>query len=119
MEDLDIHAKAAADRQWNLMRASFDGDWQGTTTWYGRNSDGMNMKQGTVNPEASHYAIRFSDAHTGEWHGTGLRFAPGGERRFPLYRTITTSATTAGIFRRLQTSRACKCQAAARVLGMK
>jgi len=36
MEDLDIHAKAAADRQWNLMRASFDGDWQGTTTWYGR-----------------------------------------------------------------------------------
>ena len=35
------------------MRASFDGDWQGTTTWYGRNGDGMNMKQGTVNPEAS------------------------------------------------------------------
>ena len=86
MEASDNHAKAAADRQWDLMRASFDGDWQGTTTWYGRNGDGMNMKQGTVNPEASLYAIRFSDAHTGEWHGTGLRFAPGGERRFPLYR---------------------------------
>jgi hypothetical protein len=79
MEDTDIHAKAAADHQWSLMRASFDGDWKGITTWYGRNSHGMNLKQGTVNPEASLYAIRFSDAHTGEWHGTGLRFAPGGE----------------------------------------
>ena len=32
------------------------------------------------------YAIRFSDANTGLWHGTGLRFASGGERKFPLYR---------------------------------
>ena len=68
------------------MRASFDGDWKGITTWYGCNGHGMNLKQGTVSQEVSLYAIRFSDAHTGEWHGTGLRFAPGGERRFPLYR---------------------------------
>jgi hypothetical protein len=37
----------------------------------------------------------------------------------PYIGTITISATTAGIFRRLQVSRACKWQAASRVLGMK
>lgn len=79
----------------------------------------MNLKQGTVNPEASLYAIRFSDAHTGEWHGTGLRFAPGGERRFPYLDTTTTSAIPAGTFRRRQASRACKWPATAALLAMK
>ena len=86
MESPDNQAPAAAAWQWDRMRASFDGDWQGITTWYGREGDGMNLTQGTANAEASRYSIRFSDAHTGEWHGTGLRFAPGGERRFPLSR---------------------------------
>ena len=75
-----------ADHQWDLMRASFDGDWQGVTSWYGRDSTGMNLTRGDSDPAGSIYAIRFSDANTGLWHGTGLRFAPGGERRFPLFR---------------------------------
>lgn len=86
MQSPDNQAPAAADGQWERMRASFDGDWQGITTWYGRDGEGMNLTQGTASAEVSRYSIRFSDAHTGEWHGTGLRFAPGGERRFPLYR---------------------------------
>jgi hypothetical protein len=75
-----------ADRQWDLMRASFDGDWQGVTTWYGRDSTGMNLTRGESDPAGSLYAIRFSDDNTGLWHGTGLRFAAGGERKFPLFR---------------------------------
>jgi len=75
-----------ADRQWDLMRASFDGDWQGVTAWYGRDSTGMNLTRAESDPAGSMYTIRFSDAKTGLWHGTGLRSAPGGERKFPLYR---------------------------------
>jgi hypothetical protein len=48
-----------ADRQWDLMRASFDGDWQGVTTWYGRDSTGMNVTRGESDPAGSLYAIRF------------------------------------------------------------
>jgi hypothetical protein len=77
---------AGADRQWDLMRASFDGDWQGVTTWYGRDSTGMDLTRGKSDPAGSMYAIRFTDANTGLWHGTGLRFSPGGERKFPLIR---------------------------------
>ena len=79
-------SNTGADRQWDLMRASFDGDWQGVTSWYGRDSTGMNLTQGESDPAGSIYAIRFSDASTGLWHGTGLRFASGGERKFPLFR---------------------------------
>lgn len=78
--------RSGSDRQWDLMRASFDGDWLGMTTWYDRNANSMDLNHGTCSPKESLYAIRFSDADTGEWHGTGLRFAPGGERRFPLDR---------------------------------
>ncbi|MGL6132939.1 MAG: hypothetical protein ACRC1L_01920 [Prochlorococcaceae cyanobacterium] len=86
MENITNRTNAGADRQWDLMRASFDGDWLGMTTWYGRDAHGMDLNHGTCNPTGSLYAIRFSDADTGEWHGTGLRFAPGRERRFPLNR---------------------------------
>lgn len=86
MEGTTNRNNAGADRQWDLMRASFDGDWLGMTTWYSRDDHGMDLDHGTCNPSGSLYAIRFSDADTGEWHGTGLRFAPGGERRFPLNR---------------------------------
>ncbi len=77
---------AGVDRQWDLMRSSFDGTWKGLTTWYGRYGAEMDLSRGTSDPAGSIYAIRFSDANTGVWHGTGLRFAPGGERQFPLYR---------------------------------
>lgn len=79
-------SNTGSDRQWDLMRASFDGDWQGVTTWYGRDSTGMDLTRGESDPAGSIYAIRFTDANTGLWHGTGLRFAPGGERKFPLFR---------------------------------
>ena len=79
-------SNAGAARQWDLMRASFDGDWQGVTTWYGRESTGMDLTHGESDPAGSMYAIRFSDPNTGLWHGTGLRFASNGERKFPLYR---------------------------------
>ena len=77
-------SNTGADRQWDLMRASFDGDWQGVTSWYGRDSTGMNLTQGESYPAGSIYAIRFSDASTGLWHGTGLRFAS--EGGVPLFR---------------------------------
>jgi len=86
MESLSNPARSGSDQQWDLMRASFDGDWLGMTTWYGRNANGMDLNHGTGSPTESLYTIRFSDSHTGEWHGTGLQFAPGGERRFPLNR---------------------------------
>ena len=85
-EGLSKQTRSGSDRQWELMRASFDGDWLGTTTWYDRNANGIDLNHGMCSPTESRYAIRFSDADTGEWHGTGLRFAPGGERRFPLDR---------------------------------
>jgi hypothetical protein len=74
------------DPQWDLMRASFAGDWQGVTTWYGRDSTGMDQARGDSDPPGSMNAIRFTDADTGLWHGTGFRFALGGERKFPLNR---------------------------------
>jgi hypothetical protein len=77
---------SAVDQAWEWMRDSFDGDWLGTTTWYERDSHGVNLERGITNATPSLYAIRFADAHSGEWHGTGLRYAPGGERRFPLHR---------------------------------
>ncbi|CAK6691153.1 hypothetical protein VB734_06855 [Synechococcus sp. BA-124 BA4] len=77
-------SNAGAEHQWDLMRASFDGDWQGVTTWYGRESAGMDLTRGQSDPAGSMYAISFSDANTGLWHGTGLRFASNGERKFPL-----------------------------------
>jgi hypothetical protein len=46
----------------------------------------MDLTRGESDPAGSMHAIRFSDANTGLWHGTGLRFASGGERKFPLYR---------------------------------
>lgn len=68
---------STVDQAWERMRASFDGDWLGTTTWYGRDSHGMNLERGIASGTPSLYAIRFTDAHSGEWHGTGLRYAPG------------------------------------------
>lgn len=86
MESTNNQSNTGADRQWDLMRANFDGDWQGVTTWYGRDSTGVDLIRGESDPAGSMYTIRFSDANTGFWHGTGLRFASGGERKFPLYR---------------------------------
>lgn len=78
---------SGVDRQWDLMRASFDGDWQGVTTWYNRDQrGGFDLQAGESDPAGSLYSIRFSDPDSGVWHGTGLRFAPGGVRRIPLAR---------------------------------
>jgi hypothetical protein len=81
---LSRQTRSGSDRQWDMMQASFDGDWLGMTTWYDRTANGMDLNHGLCSSTDSLYAIRFSDADTGEWHGTGLRFAPDGERRFSL-----------------------------------
>lgn len=60
------------DRQWLLNRRNFEGRWCGTSHWYLRQEQPA--------------AIRFSDADTGEWDGSGLLLAPGGRRRLPLSR---------------------------------
>jgi hypothetical protein len=54
---------STVDQAWERMRASFDGDWLGTTTWYGRDSHGMNLERGIASGTPSLYAIRFTDAH--------------------------------------------------------
>jgi hypothetical protein len=73
------------DRQWRLNRQNFRGRWQGEVHWYGRR-DGLLDLSTPLETLASTYAIDFSDDDTGTWHGTGLRFAPGGERLLPLSR---------------------------------
>ena len=49
-EGLSKQTRSASDRQWELMRASFDGDWLGTTTWYDRNANGMDLIHGMCSP---------------------------------------------------------------------
>lgn len=85
-----------ADRQWRLNRENFEGCWQGTSHWYLRrdgNGNGVCDGSGSLDLarpsrviEHTRYAISFSDADSGLWEGSGLLFAPGGERRLPLSR---------------------------------
>jgi hypothetical protein len=46
----------------------------------------MDLIHGESDPAGSIYAICFSDTDTADLHGTGLRFASNGGRKFPLYR---------------------------------
>jgi len=73
------------DRQWRLNRRNFRGRWQGEVHWYGRRDGRLDLAT-PLETLPSTYAIDFSDDDTGTWHGTGLRFAPGGERLLPLSR---------------------------------
>ncbi|WP_043368577.1 hypothetical protein [Cyanobium sp. PCC 7001] len=74
-----------AERQWQLNRENFEGRWQGPTRWYGRNDEGaLDLKNPELELPHSTYTIQFDSPSSGSWHGVGLRFAPGGERRIPL-----------------------------------
>jgi hypothetical protein len=74
-----------ADRQWQLNRQNFEGRWQGPTRWYGRDDQGaLDLKNPELELPHSTYTIQFDSPSSGSWHGVGLRFAPGGERRIPL-----------------------------------
>ncbi|MCP9845985.1 hypothetical protein KBY86_03620 [Synechococcus sp. Lug-A] len=79
-------------RQWELNRANFDGHWQGPTRWYLRQPSGFDFQRPSLDIPQSTYAIAFSDADHGTWHGTGLRFAPGNERILPLSRNTYNSS---------------------------
>lgn len=73
------------ERQWQLNRKNFEGRWQGTTRWYGRRKDGvLNLEQPELELTDSTYTISFNSPSSGIWHGVGLRFSPGGERRLTL-----------------------------------
>ena len=107
---LDADVAAAKDRQWELLKENFWGKWQGNMMWYNKkkgNGDDGNLDhqtfiaemKGTILPapaliKKSQYHIYFLDAETGVWHGTGLRFAPKGEKILPLNRkTYTTESS--------------------------
>ena len=76
------------DRQWELNRLNFEGRWCGISRWYGRDAEGrLDLERAAVEIPDTCYAISFSDADTGLWEGSGLRFAPEGHRRLPLSRT--------------------------------
>ena len=55
-EGLSKQTRSGSDRQWDLMRASFDGDWLGMTTWYDRNANGMDLNHSTCSPTESLHA---------------------------------------------------------------
>lgn len=84
-----------ADRQWRLNRENFEGCWQGTSHWYLRGASAGDAAPGPLDLtlpsrviENTRYAIRFSDADSGVWDGSGLLFAPEGRRRLELSRAI-------------------------------
>ncbi|MBC1259732.1 hypothetical protein FQK07_00330 [Synechococcus sp. BSF8S] len=80
MASTTSQSNTGADRQWDLMRASIDGDWQGVTTWYGRESAGIDLARGESDPAGSTmYAISFSDADTGllAWNWLAICFKQG------------------------------------------
>ena len=82
-----LDAMNGADRQWELNRQNFAGRWEGPTRWYGRDRSGsLDLQHPELEIPHSCYAISFEGPDTGLWHGRGLRFAPGGERRIPLSR---------------------------------
>jgi len=63
--------------QWELIRETFRGRWTGPTKWFGRAPDAsaaLNWETPSVDIPKSVYDISFSDANTGVWRGTGLRF---------------------------------------------
>ena len=83
----DGEQAAGHDRQWELNRRNFQGRWCGASQWYLRDQGGgLDLRRPSRVIEDTCYAIRFSDADTGAWDGTGLLFAPGGRRRLPLSR---------------------------------
>ena len=105
---------AAHDRQWALMRLNFRGKWQGKSTWYEKDKgkeNGGNLEHQAfiaemnaafpipvVTIENTQYHIYFLDADNGIWHGTGLRFAPNGEKVFPISRKKYNQAGTSFCF---------------------
>jgi hypothetical protein len=75
------------DRQWELNRRNFEGRWCGESSWFLRDERGrLDLQTPSRVIDNTCYAIRFSDADTGVWDGSGLLFAPGGQRRLPLSR---------------------------------
>ena len=93
----------AHDRQWELMKSNFRGKWHGKMIWYKKDKDDEKSSKmdhqafiaemkGPILPkpdlvsEGCQYHIYFLDADTGIWHGTGLRFAPNGEKILTLSR---------------------------------
>jgi hypothetical protein len=91
----------AHDRQWNLMQENFRGKWQGDTAWYKRDSGDGNdeltllqfaayLNTAPIEPtqliKDSEYHIYMTDADNGIWHGKGLRFAAGGEKKIHISR---------------------------------
>lgn len=86
---------AARDRQWELMRKNLSGKWKATTMWYERGDldhsafvtslNGEQLPPSLLVPNTE-YHIYFFDADTGIWHGKGLKFAPGGEKKLDISR---------------------------------
>lgn len=75
------------DRQWELNRRNFEGRWCGTSSWFLRDERGrLDLHTPSRVIDNTCYAIGFSDADTGVWDGSGLLFAPGGQRCLPLSR---------------------------------
>ena len=75
------------DRQWELNRCNFQGRWCGASQWFLRDGQGvLDLERPSRVIDDTCYAISFSDADTGSWDGSGLLFAPGGQRRLPLSR---------------------------------
>ena len=97
----------ADDRQWDLMKENFCGKWQGDTSWYKRDSEDGNDRL-TILQFAAHlnsapsepthlikdseYHIYMTDADNGIWHGKGLRFAAGGEKKLYISRAKSSES---------------------------
>ena len=96
---------AARDRQWELIKCNFQGQWQGTSLWYDTEGGEHSKKLGgeqlpcpSLSTPGTEYHIYFLDADTGVWHGKGLRRAPGGEKKFSISRGTQNKSGTSFSF---------------------
>lgn len=79
---------SARDEYWTMMHTIFEGEWAGTTTWWGRPADDATVEFGApLSQTPSLYKLTFRDGDHGTWDGSGLRTAPGGVRVLPLSRS--------------------------------
>jgi len=71
------------DRQYELNRRNFEGRWCSPQRWFsvpeGGEAGAIDFEAPQVTGE-SVYDISWQDEDHFTWHGTGLRFAPGGEK---------------------------------------
>ena len=73
--------------QWTLNRRNFAGHWQGCGQWFERDGSGrLDLHCPTRRIDPTTYVISFSDDDHGEWDGSGLAFAPGGQATYPISR---------------------------------